>query len=197
MKKPSSKTEIIKRAKELIVKKNLPDTTFKGVSVEPKEKRFSIKNIFKKKDDKKTLLINMELFSGFMTHFHAIIENGSFNYHDGTYILDLSMTYWDIEAKYYALDYHEGFCLPLKRHVDVGDLNNAILKSDSYDCETATNPSLIKQFLLSNIIEQVVAGARLSKWLQAMRIMMIASLVIGAITLLILFIKLGGIGIAK
>ena len=60
----------------------------------------------------------------------------------------------------------------------------------------ATNPSLIRQFMLSNIIEQVIAGARLSKWLQAMRLMVIVILIIVSVSLLILFFKMGGVKLA-
>lgn len=156
-----------------------------------------LKRLFsKKKIEKKMILINMELASGFLEHFLIEQDQGSFDYSKGTYIVDMSLAYWDLTAKFYALDYHEGFVLPLKRHIDVGKLNLAISGTGNYDCSTATNPSLIKNFQMSNIIEQVITSARLLKWLGPIRMMLIAILVIVSVIALILFFKLGGVKFA-
>jgi len=195
-KKLMIKADLIEEARKLRDKRKPVEANKEDrVNLIPKEGFF--KKLFKKKiKEKKALLINMELVSGFVEHFLIEIKDESFTFNKGTYIVDLSQSAWDLTAKVYALDYHEGFCLPIKRHVDIGKLNTAIINSKEYDCETATNPSNIRQFMLSNIIEQVIAGARLSKWLQAMRLMVIVILIIVSVSLLILFFKMGGVKLA-
>lgn len=139
-------------------------------------------------DDVKSLLINMELNTGFVDSFFIIEDNKSFEYKGSLYVIDLAMKYWHIPSRYYALDYHQSFALPIKRHINVEDMQTAIEETGVYDSETATNPTTLKQFLSSNIIEQVVKGAELSKWLMAFRIMIFVILIMSAVNLLIGFL---------
>jgi hypothetical protein len=147
--------------------------------------------IFKKKDSR-CLLINMELYSGFVDMFLVEEYKKAFVFNKATYIIDLNMKYWNIQAKYYALDYHEGFDLPISRHLDIERMNDAIEKTGEYDCETATNPFLLRQFMTSNIVEQVISGAQLSKWLNAMKIMVLVTMIFGVLnaifSLILLFL---------
>jgi hypothetical protein len=166
----------------------------KHYDISRKYKWHDLRNIsqFKKmNNDAKVLLINMELNNGFFRSFFVNESNSSFDWDKKTYIIDLALKYYNIDNNYWCLDYHESFSIPIRRKFDIQGIQAAIESSGLYPCETATNPSNVSTFMKSNIIEQVIKGAELSKWLQAMRIMIFVILVIVIITLILFVIKSG------
>jgi hypothetical protein len=160
----------------------------------PKKKAVSVEGIKQKlvkANDSKCILINMEMNNGFFRTFLINEKEGSFEINKRTYIIDLNLKYYNLDAKYWCLDYHEALSIPIRRKINVQGIKEAVETADAYDSETATNPSLISTFMRSNIIEQVVKGAELSKWLQAMRLMILVILIAVIIHLILFMFKSG------
>lgn len=157
-------------------------------------KHFDIteKNKLKKKlKDKKLLMANIQLRNGFVDTVLVEDKNGSFEYDNSLFVIDSTFKYWNVASKYYCLDYHIDCTLPIKREYDVKEIKTAMEIDGTYDCEQAINPSLLRQFLMSNIIEQVIKGAELSKWLQALRLMVLVILIVSVVNLIIVIFKSG------
>lgn len=154
-------------------------------------KKRRLQTEIKKLKDKKCLMVNMTLNSGFVDTLLIHENDSSFSYEGGEYVVDLNMKYWSVPAKYYCLDYHQGFPLPIKRVYDIDKLNTAIESEGKYDFEMATNPILLKRFIMSKIVSQVVSGGALANWLQSMKFMIISILIIVIVITLILLFKMG------
>lgn len=111
------------------------------------------------------ILINMQLENGKHISFIRPIDSGKFSIFGDTYIVDLKCAYFSLSAGMFCLDYHQSFCIPVKRVWPAAGLKESIEKSGIIDCPAATNPSNITRFLESNIVEQIFQGAALGKML--------------------------------
>lgn len=119
--------------------------------------------------------INMELMNGKHIEFLALEKDGGFYYKKKFYIFVDDYKYENITTGHWCFDYHEGFVLPFKRKFHAEQVIKDIekrgitgIKSD--DIPYATNPASIRMWLNSDIIQRLLAGAELNKWLQLLGI---------------------------
>ena len=111
--------------------------------------------------------INMELESGKFIEFLIPINKRNFRFAGGTYIIDTEQKYDKINSKYYWIDYHESFCLPISRHIKLKPIRDSFSLKDKNSAEVAyaTNPSTLEEFMNSEIAQQILnaEGAKLIK----------------------------------
>lgn len=144
----------------------------------------------KKTKDSQNILVNMELNNGFHISFLVPEKDATFVWEHKLYIMDLDLKYYSISSKYFCLDYHEGVSLPIRRKIDVNAINKIVDMAD-YECPTALNPSNLKLFQESSIIEQIILGHKLSKELALIRVLLFIILVILIIFFLLFCFKAG------
>lgn len=134
----------------------------------------------------KIFLIHMELSNGFHVQFVTPVSKGSFKYQGAEYIIDDSFKYYDMAAKLWCLDYHQELSIPIKRQISIKNIKKAIEIKGITDVDTAINPITLRQFIESEVIQKVMAGAEMDKALKTMRIMIIITLISSLISTLIL-----------
>jgi hypothetical protein len=154
-----------------------------------------VKGITKIKDKFRpecTFLIRMELRTGDHTEFKINVKEPFYKHLGGTYLIDESLKYYVLSSKCYALDYHQDCCLPIKRAINVKQINEAMKLSSSIECGSSTNPSTLDQFVESKIAEGVMKAQAVDEFLKTLKIMVIIVLIVSLIHFL-LFIKASGI----
>lgn len=139
----------------------------------------------------KVVFINFELKNGFFRHFIVKEKEGAFNYNDKMYIFDLSCKYYNMDNKLWCYDYHEDFCLPIRRSIPIEEIKKVIYHSGITDVEYATNPALLEKFVDSKIIEAIMRGAQLDEWMKQMRVLIIITLFVASLHLIIFVFKSG------
>jgi len=139
-----------------------------------------------------SFLINMQLTNGKLLQFVTTTKDFGFPFDKGFYIIDDKLKYYNESAQMYALDYHEELCFPIDRRINVGEIKSALIESDAIELETAVNPITLQKFMQSTVIQKLLAGAEMEDSLRFIKMMVIISLIIGAVTLL-LCLNLSGI----
>jgi hypothetical protein len=119
-----------------------------------------------------TMLIFMELRTGKFVHFIVSLKHPYFDYQDGRYIVDDEMKYYLASSSMWCCDYHQDCCLPLKRKIDVNQINREVTNL-GIDTETSINPVSFKVFMESDIIQKVIKGAEMDQWLGFVKTMLI------------------------
>lgn len=142
------------------------------------------------------LLINMELRTGDHTYFFIDpTKADNFTFKTGTYVIDAQLKYYNIQSRCYTLDYHQDMSIPVIRRVDVNELKQAIkayhtAKGEDHIINT-TNPSLLKEFINSKVLEGVMRGQQISEWIKKVMVLMIIAVIIGGLHLILFVVKSG------
>lgn len=139
----------------------------------------------------KALLINMELANGDHTTFTAYPDKESFVWEKKTYVVIAEYKYYNHDAQLFCLDYHENFTLPIKRSIPIDMIRKSVEGSGITDIENATNPSTLKRFIESEIIEKVMKGQALEDALTMLKFLGIATVIGVYLHLVIYVIKSG------
>lgn len=139
----------------------------------------------------KAILVNMELTNGDHTTFIAYPHKEKFEYEGNMYIIEPEFKYYNHAARMYCLDYHKDFVLPVKRRIPIEMLRKATAMEGITDIENATNPSTLKRFIESEIIEKVMKGQEFEDALKMLKFIGIAT-VIGVYLHLIIFVVKSG-----
>ena len=181
----STKHVVDKKTKNKI--DHVPDTPIENYhALKTGKSKFSYKYwrdlMLDRRHHDKTLLINMELRTGF--HKTFIIKNieGEFKYLGNTYIIDNELKTFNLSSKLYQLDYHEDLTIPVKRVIPVDHIKKNIKASQIVPSQ-ATNPSLIKKFIMSKILESLMKGGQFLESLRKFSFYLIIILTISAIHL--------------
>lgn len=138
----------------------------------------------------KVILISMQLHIKKHIHFWEVIEGRTFFRGECEYIIDEEAMYYDETYKTWALEYHEGISIPLRKP-SFEQLQKSI-KTKKYITATidAYTHKTISQ---ANVIKSVVAGA--SNTQQGLiTILLWVSVGLNLFIALILFSMAGGIG---
>lgn len=138
-----------------------------ALDVVGKFKRFRLKV-----QREKSYLINMELRNGNHTHFVVFTPYPHFIYMKGKYLIDDEMKYYDVSSGLFCLDYHQDLSLPIKRKIPFNDIRKIISASGITEVETAINPSSLKAFQESSLIEGVMKGQEIDEAIK--KLMLIA-----------------------
>jgi hypothetical protein len=104
----------------------------------------------------KSLLIRMELMTGNHVEFMISLFEDRFVYQGRTYIIDETCKYYVASSKCYALDYHQDYSLPVKRHINANKIKDMIRKGGLVEVEEATNPKLLSTFQKSTVMEMMM-----------------------------------------
>jgi hypothetical protein len=139
----------------------------------------------------KAMLINMELSNGDHTQFIAYPQKERFEYNKKMYIIDHQFKYYVHSAKMFCLDYHEDFVLPVKRRIPIDLMRKATASQGVTDIENATNPSTLKRFIESEIIEKVMKGQEFEDALKFIKFVVIVGAIVGVVHLIIFVSKSG------
>ena len=139
----------------------------------------------------RAMLINMELANGDHTHFVTFIDDGKFEYHQKMYIVDDSIKYYNISSKMWCADYHEDISFPIRRKIDSEKLKKAMTATGVSDIDMAFNPTTLKLFIESQVIQKVIKGADLDKVMEFIKRMLIIILIV-VLILLGLFVQASG-----
>lgn len=139
----------------------------------------------------KAMLIHMELTNGDHSHFIAYPEKEQFEHEGKLYIIDSSAKYYDHTAKMYCMDYHEDLTLPIIRRIPLERIRESLRSTGITDIENAANPSSLKQFIESEIIQKVMKGQEFEDMMKTIKTMIIIIMVAVIIHLLLFIFKSG------
>jgi len=140
----------------------------------------------------KCILINMELVNGFHRTFLVVEKDGGFKFRGKKYVFDDDSKYYNMDAKMYVFDYHEGIVLPIKRKIPVSAIKKTIESTDEIDIEYAINPSTLQRFMTAKIAEGVMKGTMLDDFLRKLQ-MFIIVIMVAVVVHLALFLYASGI----
>ena len=113
----------------------------------------------------------------------------------GIYIIDQECQYYNLNAKVYALDYHQDLPIPVKREIPVKELKSTLKELSMIDKDqlvSAVNPKSLEAFIESKVIEQLMKAQEIDAFFKQYRMLLIVSIIINAIVLLII-VKATGI----
>lgn len=114
----------------------------------------------KKRHKTDFIFVKIELDVGDVIQGRVPLEGEDFFHNGVSYLIDDKFKYLDRTLGGYCLDYHEGFCLPIKRRFPVNQIRKSFAQnSKGYEIEYAVNPVTLATFLQGNVIEQMIRGA--------------------------------------
>ena len=138
------------------------------------------------------VLINMELLNGFHRLFIVKEKDEGFVFKSKKYLFDDESKYYNIDAKLYTFDYHEGLVLPVKRKIPMTTIKKTLESTEGIDIEYAINPSTLQRFMTAKIAEGVMKGTQLDEFFRKIN-MFIIVIMIAVLVHLALFIYASGI----
>ncbi len=123
------------------------------------------------------VLINMELTNGFHRSFTVKEKEEGFIFRGKKYLFDDDHKYYNIDAKLYAFDYHEGLTLPIKRKIPVTEIKKTMESTEEIDIEYAINPSTLQRFMTAKIAEGVMKGSQLDEFMRKLQMFLIVTMI--------------------
>ena len=141
-----------------------------------------------RKKPHQSFIANFELRNGMFASVYVKLSKEWFDYEDGRYIIDDDLKYYSVTSKCYMLDFHQDCAIPLRRRFNVNMIKEQLAQSstDEIQTETAINPTSLKIFMESDIIQKVMKGAEMEQWIRFIKLMLIVSVVISSVILIIL-----------
>lgn len=139
----------------------------------------------------KSVLINMELLNGFHRFFLVKEKENGFKFSGKFYIFDNELKYYCFDSKLWCYDYHQNFCMPIKRKIPVTDVIKTIEESSITEVEYATNPSTLERFITSKIAEGIMKGQQIDEFFKRISMLVIIILIISVIHLCLFLFKTG------
>ena len=150
------------------------------------------KDVFRKNEKSKLVIINMELNNGHHDTFYITESGESFKHKENRYIFDSKLKYYNVGFSEFCYDYHESFDLPIKREFPLNDTKTAIESSGMIDSQYATNPSTLERFMNSSIIEMMLRGGAIDKLIKIIIIVLAINLII-SLSHIILYMYQSGV----
>lgn len=180
-KKAEARIRVDKKIKKEKPKEEVIDTVIKPYSPIKSKKKTSVAYWKEWFLDKyftgKIVLINMELTNGFHRTFTVIEKEEGFVFKGKKYLFDDENKYYNIDAKLYQFDYHEGITLPIKRKIPVTEIKKTMESTEGIDIEYAINPSTLQRFMTAKIAEGVMKGTQLDEFLRKLQMYIIVIMV--------------------
>ena len=180
--------------KPIIKKKDTPvkDAEFKSFKRGMFDWRYYKQWYVKKNTPSTQLFIQMELRTGKWDFFFIDIGKGSsFNYLGGEYIIDSDLKSYVTSLNLFSLRYHQDLCTPIKQIIPVKEINEAITSSGTLDIENATNPITLRNFVVSDVIKDVIQSGGIHTCLKTMQLLMIIAVIVGVLHFFVYVMKSG------
>jgi hypothetical protein len=136
------------------------------------------------------IIINMELINGEYQTFFVKADYKGFKFRGKRYIIDTTFKYYSQTFKNYMIDFHEEFCLPIKREIYINDLRGQLIEQD-VEVANMLNPHILEQFTKSSLAEGILRGNSLNEMLQK-AIMWIMISAISSIAMILLYMYKSG-----
>ncbi len=136
-------------------------------------------------------LVNMELMNGFHRTFVVKESDEGFTFRGKKFLFDDQYKYYNIDARLYAYDFHEGLTMAIKRKVPLTNIKKSIENLD-IDVKYAINPATLQRFITAKIAEGVMKGTQLDEFLRKLNMFIIVILV-AVLVHLALFLYASGI----
>jgi hypothetical protein len=189
--------EILKQA--LYHKKNISSTELLNV-LKGTEKTFYIYKGFipffsfkrlkewynNKYHNSRLFFIVMQLRNGKYDMFNVRVLTPYFEHRGGAYILDPDMAREDLHSKHNVLFYHQDFAAPFKITFDVSKIHDVICDSvEDKMVDKALNPSSVKRFIASEVIEKLLKADQLIDKLKFILILIVINLILTLIVAII------------
>lgn len=175
---------IFKKKKGKDTRKIAPEekvTDFYPASVFRSWKAFPRNLIFRynmKYNAHKRYLVEMRLRNGDETTFYAFPREGVFIWNKGGYIVDDSLSRFNMAANVYKLCYHEDLCLPVRMDYDVTVMKNMVSAPNISDMKAALNPAVLMQSQSSKVVQNMMSGAGIPEMMRRIMIITVVILVI-------------------
>jgi len=122
-------------------------------------------------------LVIMKLRSGQYEVFTASSKTKTFVKDNSMYYIDSDMARRDSTSKLDVYFYHQDIATPFLIDYDLEALNKKLDSSDK-NIKKSLNPTSLKEFINSNIIEKILRGAELSNDLKFLKMLVIINLII-------------------
>lgn len=145
------------------------------------------KELYKYKYKKKSIfLMIMLLRNGKYNMFTTTTASRYFTMGGGTYFIDQDMTRRDIHSGMNTLFYHQDCAIPFKIDFNLDELTT-VIKDGAKDSSIikALNPTSLRGFIDSEVIEKVLKGQGLSEQLRKMYMIIIITLVMSVISVIL------------
>jgi hypothetical protein len=137
-----------------------------------------LSEFFKKRLKKRKMFMAvMQLRNGKYYQFTVATSEEYFIYDKGCYYIDPDMVREDTFTKLNTLFYHQECSMPFKLDFNISDLKDSLKGVDS-DVEKAINPSSLKSFISSQVIEKVLKGADMIKELSQIKMMVLINMLV-------------------
>jgi hypothetical protein len=176
--KTSKQSKVIVQEPVVIINEPDPPIPPKSEMYKPIKDQKPITKIKEKIWPERSLLIHMEMANGNHTEFIIHTLDQEFDFGKGKYYIDDTLKYWMSNAKMYALDYHQGFSMPIKRMIQYDKVNAAIAASGLCEVEAATNPRNLEAFIKSKVIEQLMKAQEITEFFKSIKFMIIIMLLL-------------------
>lgn len=143
-------------------------------------------NNFRLKNQKsKIYLIIMQLRNGKYTFFIVTTLMNYFEYKKSMYQINTDFIREDTHTNLPVLYYHQDISTPFKIEINLDKIHDTIVKDEDITIDKALNPSSLKAFINSQVIEKVLKGQELSDEMRFIKILIIINLLVSIITLFI------------
>jgi hypothetical protein len=113
-------------------------------------------------------------------------KEGGFTYNDKDYTFDDPLKFYVHAVHMYCYLFHEGLSMPVRMKINLKKIKDSMNASQLDDIEYATNPSTLRKFLVSKVIEMILKGAELDRWMRMMFWICLFTLIAAAATFLVL-----------
>lgn len=151
-----------------------------------------LRNGFKLKYKKHHLLIRMEMRSGDHEEFLVDAQNFyGFKFKEGFYLFDNELKYYVASSKIYAMDFHQDYCLPIRRRIPLSEISKVLESLPDMEIENATNPKVLQKFAISKIAEGVMQGQQMSDMFKKITIMLVIIMISSFITAILMLNESG------
>ncbi len=87
--------------------------------------------------------------------------------------------------------YHQDLCTPIKQIIPVKEINEAITSSGTLDIENATNPITLRNFVVSDVIKDVIQSGGIHTYLKTMQLLMIIAVIVAILHFFVYVMKSG------
>ncbi len=123
------------------------------------------------------ILINMELTNGLHRSFVVREKEEGFIFRGKKYLFDNELKYYNIDARLYAFNYHEGLVLPVRMKIPVTQIKKTLESTEEIDVEYAINPSTLQRFMTAKIAEGIMKGTQLDAFMRKLQMFLIVTMI--------------------